>query len=238
MKYDKVLKLAYYFEKLAQETDPGNEFWNSPLAPNYQYSFAVSSEALFTIFNKVGRDLEDPDSSQGPVYQLKNMIAAGKVPDGNAFMTLVNQIASIANGLPATDPNFNDARQLSRYLVGYAQALVNKYINPQQAKTDQTPQSDQDQGGGQPQATESPAKLLSRVYAQLRAGQQLSDTDQQKVQFAKSFYQRRLNGLNGLAQRTPAQEQERGVLHFVLGKVWDGSQETSQTIQAPDSSSK
>jgi len=71
----------------------------------------------------------------------------------------------------------------------------------------------------QTSATENPVSFLQRLYKTLKNNQPVNEDDQNKWEASKSFYIRRLNGLNSLPERTPQQEQERSLIQFVNYKV-------------------
>lgn len=222
---DQLLKKAIRFEKLAEE-DKGNEFWNIPLAPKYKWSFVDIAQALFENLTKsrvYAEDLDAGTNKAGAAYKLNDMMKAGKLPDPTEFMALVQGMRDRVAQVPDTDPNAAADKNVANYLVVYANDLIAKFFNkteeqkPQDQKQ-QTPGSQQEDDATK-YATETLPMFLSRIYRKLRAGQSLSDFDNSKLPVAKPALQRRLNGLNGLATRTPAQDQERQLLQFVLGKV-------------------
>lgn len=222
---DQLLKKAMRFEKLAQD-DKGNEFWNIPLAPKYKWSFVDIAQALFENLKKssvYAEDLDAGTNQQGAAYKLNNMMKAGTLPDPNSFMSLVQSMRDRVVQVPDSDPNAAADKNVANYLVVYANDLIAKFFNKPE---DQKPQDQKQQQPGSQQeddstkyATETLPMFLSRIYRKLRAGQSLSDFDNSKLPVAKPALQRRLNGLNGIATRTPAQEQERQLIQFVLSRV-------------------
>lgn len=219
---DQLLKRAAQFEKLAQ--DQGNEFWNVPLTPKYKWSFVDVAQALFETLTQshvYAEDLDAGTNKAGPAYKLNEMMKANKLPDPTEFMSLVQGMRDRVAQVPDSDPNAAADKNVANYLVVYANDLIAKFFNKteEQKPQDQKQQQPKQDDDATKYATETLPMFLSRLYRKLRAGQPLSDFDNSKLPIAKPPLQRRLNGLNGLATRTPAQEQERQLIQFVLSKV-------------------
>jgi hypothetical protein len=226
---DQLLKKAIRFEKVAQD-NRGDKFWNEPvLPPKLPAALSQVFEAMQQTLQGSHILIEDLDAgtqAQGPGYKLFGMQKSNTFPpDPQAFLGLVQALVDRVGQLPDTDSSKELSTKAVLYFQAYANQAIKKFFQTDEQKPDskdsQKPQSQQQQqeDDATKYATETLAMFLTRLYGKLRAGKPLSDFDNSKLPVAKPTLQRRLNGLNGLATRTPAQEQERQLIQYVLGKV-------------------
>lgn len=219
-KIDNLLLRISKFEKLAQtltDMQSAEQFFNTPL-PEFGESFHDLAYRLFAELEKKQPGIEDMGASQGPVYQLSNLMGAHRLPDPGQFLSLTQGVFSVTKEMytPGTL-----AYNLGSNLVRYAQILINRYL----VKQPETPQvqsmPEETIVGDTPSAPKAPAsenayQFITRVYKQIRTGQGATDEDRQKWPNYKTNIVKRLNGLKGLATRTPQQDQEKMVLQALI----------------------
>ena len=202
MNVKQILALAAQFESKAQDTayDSGlrNQLVNTPPS-GAQFSFRQVAGVVLTDLTALDRNETDPEVTAAS-HALLDILNSLTVPSTSAMLNAATQAANV---IRTKIPNEPKKIQVANYLV----TVVNLLINPK------------NQSEPQPSATENPVSFLQRLYSKVIKNQPLDEDDQSKWQASKSFYVRRLNGLNSLPERTPQQEQERSLIKLVTSKV-------------------
>lgn len=202
MNVKQILALAAQFESKAQDTayDSGlrNQLVNTPPS-GAQFSFRQVAGVVLTDLTALDRNETDPEVTAAS-HALLDILNSLTVPSTSAMLNAATQAANV---IRTKIPNEPKKIQVANYLV----TVVNLLINPK------------NQSEPQPSAAENPVSFLQRLYSKVIKNQPLDEDDQSKWQASKSFYVRRLNGLNSLPERTPQQEQERSLIKLVTSKV-------------------
>ena len=203
MNIKQILALATQFESKAQDTtyDSGlrNQLVNTPPS-GAQFSFRQVAGVVLTDLTALDRNEADPQVTAAS-HALLDILNSLTVPNTTAMLNAATQAANI---IRTKIPNETKKVQVANYLV----PIVNMLINKPKVNSD-----------SQTSATENPVSFLQRLYKTLKNNQPVNEDDQNKWEASKSFYIRRLNGLNSLPERTPQQEQERSLIQFVNYKV-------------------
>jgi hypothetical protein len=222
MNSDKLLKMATFFEKMAQsepeKIDIRDKIFHEAIKPNYEWSFAQVADVLFSKLKEKEPGLQDAGASQGPVYKLMTMINAHAIPSAAELLDLSQKVSEKTKILfPPPSSEYN----IARHLVQYALLIIKKYLSGVSGKDNSSPLSVNNESSAiQSNPSENNFQFISRVYKQLRSGQSISDLDKQKWNSTvKNVATLRFNGLNGISNRTPVQEQEFKVLQTLINQI-------------------
>lgn len=206
-----ILDLANQFKLFAQDahdTKFRHQVINQPPIPN-SYSFKDMAETVLADLNTLDPNEQDA-GLKASHYALMDVLKENfETPNPNQMLNAATQAYNtIAKHPKADQQQINNAK----YLLALTRLIIAKYFTPHsQPEEQQSPQTQ-----SKPEGTVS---FLQRAYKTLRQGSQLSEQDRATFNNSRNLFQRRLNGLNSLPNRTPNQNQEKQVIEFVLNRV-------------------
>jgi hypothetical protein len=222
MKLEEIKVLA---SKFAQTFDPYdqnllNNIKNVPPDHN-SYSWKTVATILLKYFSSADPNEQDYVITDA-VHKIMNINDSNKVPDA---AELINAASTALNAIKSKMSDNREAIQIGGFFVNLTNKIVDKYFGAFHHADIKTKSNEVsvDQNGQQQnqlqKKVESLWGFLTRTYQTLRSGKQLTPEDMAQFNANKSFYTRRLNGLNSLQTRTPDQENEKNILQAVLKKV-------------------
>jgi len=207
MSLDRLLKQAEYFEKLSQQDPYDSNLRNlvvNTRPDGRNFSFREVVDVVLQDLTSLDRSEKDPEVSQAS-HGLLNILNSLEVPDPNAMLNAAKAANNVIQQRYANDA---EKTKIAKYLVSLTQIIINKYFT----------QKSTDTSGGDV-TTEGTYVFLQRIFNTLHSGQSLNENDANEWKNSRTFYVRRLNGLNSLPNLTPSQQNEKQLIEFVISKL-------------------
>ena len=205
---DHLLKQADYFYKLSQQADPYDTAARDALVntPPKANSFSFRQVATIVLQDLTATDREEKDSTVTSAnHALLDILNSTNVPETSTMLMAAQQAANVIKQKYPQDTN---KQKIANYLITIVNMLINKNSSSTPTPEEQVPTS-----------RESFSQFLNELYYKLRSNQPLDDEAKNKLQTAKDFYIKRLNGLNNSSSLNSSQQQEKYILNYVLTRA-------------------